>query len=513
MYDFISKLLIKLSNKIVVLLSILCLAYLTISCLFLTTIASVNDYTEKPHFIADHPFIQVLSVISILGILYIVHKIVQKYHLPQKLNFKKCLILTFFVYGVLMIIWIFISDSIPYDDSGSLVDCAISFSNGDYSSLDTGGYLHYYPFQLGMVLYLEILFRLFHSIRAIQLFNVINLLGSFYFFYQILRLTIKSKVAEWFFLILFVGCFNTFFYSVLIYGDISSLFFMSFAVWMTLLYFERNKLRYSLLAGLGITIACLLKSNNLISLIAFLILYILHSLKNKNIKPFLIIVFIVILTLFTPKLVEKHIATRSGIEIKVGIPKITWVAMGMQEGFIAPGWFNGFTSWTYENTGYSNEKMEEYSKDTIREFLRRIKYHPDWAVRFLNEKTLYQWTDPTYQCFQMTYRHGENSSTMTEKVYALDESINNMLYQYMNIYQSFIFLLSTFYLIKGRKFLTINQLLLIIIFLGGFIFHILWEAKSRYAWPYFLILIPYASGGICMLFDMIDKSRKRAAND
>lgn len=512
MLDFIIKISNNLSKKIVFVLSILCLTYLTISCLFLTTIASIDEYTEKPHFVADHPFLQVLSVIFILAFLYIVYTISQKTHLQKKLNFKKCLALTIIVYGILMVVWIFMSDSIPYDDSGSLVDCAISFSNGDYSSLDTGGYLHYYPFQLGMVLYLEILFRLFHSISAIQLFNVIILLGSFYFFYQILRLTIKSKAAGWFFLILFVGCFNTFFYSVLIYGDISSLFFMSFSVWMSLLYFERNKLPYTFLAGLGITIACLLKSNNLISLIAFFILYILHSLKTKNIKPFLSIIFIVVLTLFTPKLIEKHIAARSGIEIKAGIPKITWVAMGMQEGFIAPGWFNGFTSWTYENAGYSNEKMEEYSKDTIKEFLRRIKYHPDWAVRFLNEKTLYQWTDPTYQCFQMTYHHGENASAITKKIYALDGNINKLLYQYMNIYQSFIFLLSTLYLIKGRKFLTINQLLLMIIFLGGFIFHILWEAKSRYAWPYFIMLIPYASGGICILFDMIDKSREKVTD-
>lgn len=38
-----------------------------------------------------------------------------------------------------------------------------------------------------------------------------------------------------------------------------------------------------------------------------------------------------------------------------------------------------------------------------------------------------------------------------------------------------------------------ENILLITIFLGGFFFHILWEAKSRYIIPYFLILIPIAS--------------------
>ena len=39
-------------------------------------------------------------------------------------------------------------------------------------------------------------------------------------------------------------------------------------------------------------------------------------------------------------------------------------------------------------------------------------------------------------------------------------------------------------------------MLLCLIFLGGFLFHILWEAKSRYILPYIIILIPVAVQGI-----------------
>ena len=34
---------------------------------------------------------------------------------------------------------------------------------------------------------------------------------------------------------------------------------------------------------------------------------------------------------------------------------------------------------------------------------------------------------------------------------------------------------------------------LITIFIGGFAFHILWEAKSRYIIPYILVLIPIST--------------------
>ena len=49
-----------------------------------------------------------------------------------------------------------------------------------------------------------------------------------------------------------------------------------------------------------------------------------------------------------------------------------------------------------------------------------------------------------------------------------------------------------------------DLIFLLTIFVGGFAFHILWEAKSRYIIPYIIVLIPIAS--ICInKFKMIDK--------
>ena len=41
----------------------------------------------------------------------------------------------------------------------------------------------------------------------------------------------------------------------------------------------------------------------------------------------------------------------------------------------------------------------------------------------------------------------------------------------------------------------ISIVLLAIIFLGGFLFHLFWEAKGQYALTYFLLLFPYAAAG------------------
>mgnify|MGYP003375389639 FL=1 len=48
-------------------------------------------------------------------------------------------------------------------------------------------------------------------------------------------------------------------------------------------------------------------------------------------------------------------------------------------------------------------------------------------------------------------------------------------------------------LIRYRKNLSLEVILLLTIFVGGFTFHLLWEAKSRYIIPYIVVLIPLAS--------------------
>lgn len=56
------------------------------------------------------------------------------------------------------------------------------------------------------------------------------------------------------------------------------------------------------------------------------------------------------------------------------------------------------------------------------------------------------------------------------------------------------------------------MLLPAVAFLGGFLFHIAWEAKSEYVLPYFLMLFPYSVRGVSLLFYRIDSliQKKRA---
>ena len=51
----------------------------------------------------------------------------------------------------------------------------------------------------------------------------------------------------------------------------------------------------------------------------------------------------------------------------------------------------------------------------------------------------------------------------------------------------------------------IEKLSLILMVIGGFTFHLLWETKAYYVLPYYLLLVPYAANGLQIGFEKIKK--------
>ena len=69
--------------------------------------------------------------------------------------------------------------------------------------------------------------------------------------------------------------------------------------------------------------------------------------------------------------------------------------------------------------------------------------------------------------------------------------------KFINVYQSLIYLGVFLFLGSGLfQKRRITQYTIFVVILGGFLFHILWEAKSRYILPYFIMMIPMAAVGL-----------------
>ena len=73
------------------------------------------------------------------------------------------------------------------------------------------------------------------------------------------------------------------------------------------------------------------------------------------------------------------------------------------------------------------------------------------------------------------------------------------------IYGSILFLL----LYRRKEKRSVEWYILLIGVLGGVLFHELWEAKSRYVLPYFIIMIPMAAAGLSELGDAVGRWRTK----
>ncbi|MDD5872364.1 MAG: hypothetical protein PUD90_02710 [Clostridia bacterium] len=77
-----------------------------------------------------------------------------------------------------------------------------------------------------------------------------------------------------------------------------------------------------------------------------------------------------------------------------------------------------------------------------------------------------------------------------------DEGIVSHIYRFiLDIFQTLVYAGTFAWLWYGRKNITFEQMILGICLIGGFLFHIVWEAKGQYTMVYFLLIIPYAVEG------------------
>ena len=176
-----------------------------------------------------------------------------------------------------------------------------------------------------------------------------------------------------------------------------------------------------------------------------------------------------------------------------------YVAMEMQKGEGAPGWSNGYILHNYwGECEFDSEASTAMAIRDIKTSAEEFAEKPVYAVQFYVEKFTSQWNDPTYECFAMTHVNGTARGPVANSMF--DGKLHTLMTWFMNQYQSLVFigvffwLLSSFWTKKGLE----NHTLLITI-IGGFLFHMILEAKRRYNLPYFVMMLPIAAVGLASL--------------
>ncbi|NBK92220.1 hypothetical protein D5278_09600 [bacterium 1XD21-13] len=494
--------LLRLADRTISILSLLLFGALTGFSLFFTVYFSTS-YEEIPYETGDIvPMVLAVCALGLFCMEWISRWILKGDDQEKRIRILLGLVLLYTL--CFCGLWVKGAGCIPVGDQASVCTAAEGFRAGDYSMLTQDSYEKYlfiHPHQLGLTALIELIFACFGN-GNFQAFEYLNCLGAVlcvYSGYCITRLLERDKRGRVYYLLLAACCFPLFFYVTFVYGEIPSLTYSLVAIWMYLEYLQKGKKRYLAGCCIACILACLIRNNSLILLIAFVGLLTVKGLGKRQWKAFgaagLLIAVFLLSRLGLRSLYEE----RSGVCLNEGAPMILYVAMGMQKGEGAPGWSNGYILHAYWGASeFDGELATAMALEDIRSSVAGFRSAPLYALEFYREKFTSQWNDPTYECFAMTHINGWERCGIVNSMYV--GKLHTLMTWFMNQYQSLVFIGVFLWLIFNywREKPLENQVLLVTIF-GGFLFHMLWEAKGRYILPYFVMMLPMAAAGLAEL--------------
>lgn len=492
---------------------------------FLTTCYSLDMESQKVLTRWDNPLVSVLSLSLFLALAALVIKIL--FHLysrakipaPEKFLTVLTLLWTVAV-GMALIVF---GKTVPAADAMSIYRTAQEFSMGNTVSIHpTDSYLSYYPHQTGLMAFFELLHRLYRllptDLPAYHFFKCgyVALTCMIILFQKAsVRLLWKDQKAECLYLLLAGANLPFLMYSSFVYGEIPSFACFSAGLYFLLKLLSSETSKRPVLTGaaslLFLTLSVMLRKNNLILITAVFIVVFLQWLKSRR-KSLLVFSLLCALCCFSIlPLVQKSYELRAGSRLSSGVPAISYLAMGMQESSRAEGWYNGFNFETYRGTGLDTDATARLSREAIRSRLAYFKQHPAYALNFYLHKHLSQWADGTYASRQATLATFGGRSRFMQDLYEGKYSV--LFISYSNVYQNVLYLGALLFCIFGMCRPRRNDLpeyLGMIGVTGGFLFHMIWEANSRYILLYSLLLMPYCARGFSLLWDRFNNRSPRS---
>lgn len=399
----------------------------------------------------------------------------------------------------------------PAADAWSVYSAAESLALGDLSVIHpTDSYLSYYPQQVGLMAFFELLIRLWKLLPTqLQAYHFIKCLYVLltcvivYFQYRTVHLLWEDDRADCVYLIL-AGCdLPLIMYSSFVYGEIPSFAALSVGIYQTLRLIKASPGRrfpWAVSGLIFLSLSVMLRKNSLVTLIAVLIVALLEAMKGKRRDLFLFAALCAVCSLSILPVTQKAYELRAGNTLRSGVPAMSYFAMGMQEAPRGSGWYNGYNFDAYQESGMDASEASRISRQYIKDRMAYFKSHPGYAADFYWKKYLSQWTDGTYASRQATLAAFGGRHELVESFYS---GANSRYYiGFCNLYQLLLYLgcfLEVFTAALRRRRPPLYQWFGIIGAFGGFLFHMIWEANARYIFLYALLLLPYAARGIAGL--------------
>lgn len=401
--------------------------------------------------------------------------------------------------------WVHSVNAMPMSDQATLCAIATALNRGDYSAFGYLGYLSAFPQQLGLVTVLRVVFALFGegNYRMFQ-YLMAPCVGLVIFcgFQIVKKLAPGDRTVHGLYGLLMLTCAPLYFFTSFVYGEVSSTAFALLAVWLLMDCLDCFHPGKAAVMGLAMGVAIQLRENVLILLVAAVIVLIFR-LTGPQRRQALAAGAALLLGAALPALVLKACyAPHIPDDASEPIPAILWVAMGTNDE--EDGWCNSLNTQLYYQNGGDMEVCHEVGRRVVAEFADHCRNDVSFARDFFYRKMNSQWNVPMYQSLAMSSTLAGPQGPFARAIYEGGD-LRIWLEGWANLYQILVYggtLLVLLFL--GRDWPLGNFLLLIAVF-GGYLFTIFWEAKTRYVFPYFVFLLPYAAVGCGLAVRWIDK--------
>lgn len=502
----------RISRIFVVIFSII-ISFLLI-CSLVFTSSSIVEYEEYRELTFNKPITIIALIFAGLIVFLAFDKLYDK--LFYKVNINLLIVAVSGLILAIALVWSRVNASVPIGDQEILIECADHIMDEDFHDFEKGGYLSIYPQQLGMVFILTSIFRVFghYSYYFLEAFNaflcpIIVVAGTF----VVKMISEGNAKAQYRFLLLMLAFVPMYGYIPFIYGDLAGVAFSlsGFAFFIACL--KKPKVIHYFGLIISIFLAIALRRNSIIGAIAMLIVCVVKIIqelldvkKTGKVRSYVFITLIcVVIGMFangwTMKAIYGEKYDESGM-----VPSTLYLVMGLNNDDGHPGWYNNFSYRTLVECNYDVNEAKRIAKDKfVTEYVPIIKENPLYFVNFGFRKVTLQWLDPMFQWNNSTYSSRADITDFENEV--RNGETYQVMFLFMKAYQILAFAFVLWWVIKKTKTegkMDVFSPLVMVV--GGFLFTIIWEAKTRYILPYFVLLIPYFAVSIGYFTEALDFS-------
>lgn len=475
----------------------------------------IQEGLESVIYYNDNFILNVVWLALMLLICFTLMPVINKLPLKAELPIISAIVI------ISGIVWVNSALSAPSEDSVMVTNASFEFAHNDFTRL-TGEerYFKNYSFQLGYVLFNEIIIRIRElfgkpeNLLYLEHLNVIFLTAAYIGILLIVDMIFEDKRIRHLTGLFMVLAAAPIMFTTFLYGIIPGFCAGVWAVFFLVKFLKAEKRKwqciYGILCALLITLAVMIKSNNLIILVAVCIMAAAGISCKKRIVPnILLIVFSTVLSVSVSPMVKSMYESRSGTSLGDAVPFVSWFSMGLDESSNAPGWYNYVhTLSNFENSNFDADVAAEKSKEHIKERVKDFLEHPQYANDFFYKKFTSQWNETSYQSIwtnRVRQHYGDYGKIAHWVILDNEYTVKKLL----DVFAQLIFfgmLMGSFFMFRDKRILTVIFPLIIV---GGVMYHLLAEAKSQYSLPYFILMFGFAAYGICGFYDRLpEKARK-----